>query len=194
MVKKVTKRATEIRCFLGMDLADDAAQVIAARLTPCLTMDGQPVEALRPVPRRNWHLTLAFLGNRPLDWLAALQTQWAPRQTPATLTAQGVQIRCFPDAKGRVLALVLEADPGLLELKRQVDQLLCQQGFSPEIRPWRPHVTLGRFDHSPRHKILPTVDCPVALEFSAIRLFQSLLSEQGAEYRPLWSWPLAITG
>ena len=182
-----------IRCFLGMALSEqDSARVqsVLAGLQSRL-----PDTGLRMVAPRNWHLTLAFLGDQSLAWLesvrvalASTPSSSAPMQGQASIRLNSQHIGGFPDAKGRILALTLQPEPALLMLKANVDRLLQRQGFTPESRAYQPHVTLGRFERGHAARIEP-VACHGSLTFSHLTLFQSVPSAQGSEYRPLWSMP-----
>lgn len=181
-----------VRCFLGMGLADADRVRIQSCLSP---LRGQPwADHVRWVAARNWHLTLAFLGNRSSPWLAAVRADLAalsphPAATESVMTASGLQVGCFPDAKGRIVALELQPDPSLLAIKSRLDSLLLRHGCEPETRSFRPHVTLGRFERG-GHEPLPPHPFTSTLTFSRLTLFQSTPTRQGSEYQALWSLPL----
>lgn len=88
------------------------------------------------------HLTLRFLG--PLsdtDLAAAERTADALNAGPVPVRidrighfARARVLWCGPAAPG----------PGLLELAGRLEQALGHQGFAPETRPFRPHITLAR--------------------------------------------------
>lgn len=181
-----------IRCFLGMGLAE----ADHARIQSCLSrLRGQPwANNVRWVAARNWHLTLAFLGNRSSPWLEAVRADLMalsphPQSTESVITASGLRAGCFPDARGRIVALELQPDLPLLTLKARLDRLLQRHGCEPETRSYRPHITLGRFD-SGVHEPLQPIPFTAALTFSRLTLFQSTPTPQGSEYLALWSLPL----
>lgn len=181
-----------IRCFLGMGLLD----ADRARIQSCLLpLRGQPwANSVRWVAAHNWHLTLMFLGNRSSPWLAAVRADLAALSLPSAatesvMTASGLQVGCFPDAKGRIVALELQPDPSLLAIKSRLDSLLQRHGCEPETRSFRPHVTLGRFERGGHEPVLP-VSFTSTLTFSRLTLFQSTPTRQGSEYQALWSLPL----
>lgn len=158
-------------------------------------MRGQPwADHVRWVAARNWHLTLTFLGNRSIPWLEAVRADLAalslpPVATESVITASGLQVGCFPDAKARIVALELQPDPPLLAMKARLDSLLKRHGCEPETRSFRPHVTLGRFERGGHESLLP-VPFTSTLTFSLLTLFQSTPTRQGSEYQALWSLPL----
>ena len=62
-------------------------------------------------------------------------------------------------------------------------------GFDPDARPFRAHVTLGRFRERARRPHLPEVDLGAAL-LDRLVLFRSELKPSGAVYTPLASFVL----
>lgn len=181
-----------IRCFLGMELTTADRASIEASLG---YWRGQPwAPPVRWVAARNWHVTLVFLGNRTMAWLKALHVDLAEpfRQTQAggsVIRASGLRIGCFPDVRGRIVALEWQPDPALLLLKAQLDALLQRHGVEPETRTFRPHITLGRFERR-QHEPVMAVPFTATLTFSRLTLFQSTPTPQGSDYQPVWSLPL----
>lgn len=86
------------------------------------------------------HLTLHFLGSQPRELLPALADALAVPFTPFDLDLGS------PDV-WRHGSAVLEprtAPEALLALHATLGQALQSVGITPEERPFRPHVTLGR--------------------------------------------------
>lgn len=182
----------EVRCFLGLGIeAADASAIQALLLSQA---KHYAVPNLRWVAPHNWHLTLAFLGNQPDTWRAALEegcrhfVNSSGCDQPLTLHACGMG--GFPDAGGRILALLLSDDPALQSLKSGVDDVLRHNGFAPEARLFKPHITLARFQ-SGKARPLPSQTCDLPLTFTHLTLFQSQPGSDGSEYSPLWAIPLS---
>ena len=157
-------------------------------------------QALRPARAdvawakpENLHLTLKFLGETSSERVAALSlacVEAAKACPPFTLTTNGSGF--FPDERRpRVVWVGLSGAVAALEaLQQQVEACLSVQGCSPEIKPFRPHLTLGRCK-SPNNiaqlaKHLQSYPLP-ALSFtvSELVLMQSQLNPAGAIYTPL---------
>jgi 2'-5' RNA ligase len=108
------------------------------------------------IPRMQWtpldriHLTLRFLGEQPADTqdkiAAALD---AVRVKSFFLEVEG--IGGFPDrGDWRVLWVgVGRSHPLLHQLRQQVDDALLAAGIHFELRPFVPHLTLGRCAEAP---------------------------------------------
>ncbi len=90
-----------------------------------------------------WHLTLRFLGERPESELPALHGALGQvRRPPFPLELRG--LGAFPP-RGRPRTLwVGVADPRPAELLAlAIEDQLAALGFTPEARPFTPHITLA---------------------------------------------------
>jgi 2'-5' RNA ligase len=144
-------------------------------------------ELWRPIAPEAIHLTLAFLGSRPEEDVAAIDDvlRAAAGPAPRLALAGGVLL---PPRRARVLCAAVEDPDGTLtELQAQVSDGLAAAGvYRPEKRPFRAHATVARI--RPRARAPRTVsDAPERLEFhgEALTLFVSRLHPHGARYEPL---------
>ncbi len=133
----------------------------------------------RPVRREQLHITLAFLGHRPLSELDAILEALrdaAAGAKPITLVPEryretrSVGMLVLKDAAGTALRLARDLF-GRLERARVYER---------EQRLWLPHVTVVRFRERPR--LQPPL--PELGEFapSDAAAYLSQLGPQGAEY------------
>ena len=182
-----------VRCFVGIAL--DAATVAPVQQA-LSTLQAEPwAKHVRWVETRNWHLTLAFLGEQSSPWLDLLHTQLLQSMRtfkPSSAPVPGVQSRWisgFPDASSRIVALEFHRSPMLLELKSVLDAVLLHLQFSPETRDFRAHVTLGRVKREQQVHFDPVL-CDVTVPLQQLVLFQSIQTAHGSEYDVLWSVPL----
>jgi RNA 2',3'-cyclic 3'-phosphodiesterase len=184
-----------MRAFVAIDLADDVRAALArqqARLKAACTHN-RDVRWTRP---EGLHLTLKFLGaiesERAASVIAALQKL-------GPFDAFNVEVKgfgYFPDARRpRVLWVGLEAPAALSELAARVEMALENLGFARENRPFKPHLTLARFDrpHVPP-ALTAAIDDSTAgsfgcFEVSEFFLFESRLRPGGAEYFKLARFP-----
>lgn len=151
-------------------------------------------EALRAVPGARIvsapriHVTLAFLGDQPLDLVAPLED--ALRAHLATLAPEPVrasEVTGFPTVR-RARVAVVALEPGALRaVHAATAAALRQVGLVPEVRPFRPHLTIARF-RSPA--TLPDVPIEaLAWTADAAILVRSRLGA-GARYEALATIPL----
>jgi 2'-5' RNA ligase len=146
-------------------------------------------EELRRVPAASLHVTLCFLGHRPaaeVDAIGAAVASVAAPVADLRLAAPA----WLPPRRPRVLAADLD-DPGgaSVALQAALSADLAALGvYTPERRPFRPHVTVARVRQGRRARAgplgpLPGAGAPFAA--AALTLFRSRLSPRGASYEPL---------
>lgn len=103
-------------------------------------------EELRWLEPEDLHLTITYLGD--LAECRAATVVDAVRSIAVTATPPPVEVRglgCFPDlASPRVLWAGVSRGAELEQLKRRIDRALAAEGFEPDRRSYRPHVTLAR--------------------------------------------------
>ncbi len=142
------------------------------------------------------HVTLCFLGSRPLDELAAIGDALASCTGPVGELSLGAPL-WLPPRRPRTLAVEVHDDPngGLHALQAQLTGALAIAcGFREERRRFRPHVTVARMRDRPerhgherrveRERALPATPA-VAFAATEVVLYRSWLSPDGASYEPL---------
>lgn len=183
----------QIRSFIGVP--PDAAFI--SQLQPLLDdLQTRPwAQKMRWLEPRNWHLTLAFLGNQPADLLQSLHASM--QQAVGELTAFSLNSQCisgFPDARSPVIAIEFHQAAELHRLKAALDDALRRHGIVPDPRPLRPHLTLGRWpgdrSASALQPHLQPQSVALSLVVDNIRLYQSLPTTTGPDYQPLWQLDL----
>jgi 2'-5' RNA ligase len=179
-----------MRLFVALDLPADVRGRLAA------WRDGLVAgrEDLRPVAEHALHVTLAFLGYRAekeavaiAEAMRSAATGEAPRLIPG-------EVRPIPPRRPRLFALDLEdPDSSCGRLQQAVsDALEAGRFYTPEKRPFWPHVTLARVKRNQRAEPLPA-DPPPLEPFRAgqVTLYRSTLRPQGAQYDALAQAELA---
>ncbi len=180
----------QIRAFFAIELGADARRVAAA-VAQRLQQDpgGDGVRWVRP---EALHVTLRFLGE--IEASAAAPLARRASEELATLRPFALQLgpaELFPSPRRpRVVALGLEPTAPLLELAAALERAVVAEGFPPEERPFRAHLTLGRV----KERSFPSVAAlalPAAeLAVEQAVLFRSELSSAGSLYLPLERVPL----
>lgn len=154
---------------------------------------GAPVRVLEP---ELLHLTLCFLGDRPVGEIEAIGAQVLAAAEPVGELSVGAPL-WLPPRRPRVLAVELHDDRGALsELHRRLVASIrevCELedtrgGRGRRHRRFRPHVTVARMRSgaAPRERTLAPTP---SLSFvpRALVLYRSWLSEDGASYEALTS-------
>ena len=188
-----------MRAFLGIGLPAGVREKIA---TATAQVGGSRAPVAWTAPA-NLHITLEFLGEISPERVASVERSMravASGTRPFSLEAEGGG--AFPGTRNPRILWVGFLEP--LELVRQLQQnmgnALSEAGFSPEDRPYHPHITVGRargalppawgerFVHALSGKGFGVV--PV----SSFTLFESRLGPGGAVYTPLCDFRLDGSG
>jgi RNA 2',3'-cyclic 3'-phosphodiesterase len=167
------------RLFLAIWPGDAASASLAQ-----LAQDVALVAQGKPVERAKIHLTLVFLGEvaRERQEAIAQVARSSARRKRFTLVLD--RVGSFRRSRVAWAGASVEP-PGLMDLQSRLEGGLRAAGFTPEERPYRPHVTLAR----KVAQALPMAAIePVHIACEAIAL---VLSESGTgRYATLESWAL----
>jgi 2'-5' RNA ligase len=144
---------------------------------------------LRLVAPASLHVTLAFIGARPVEELPAIADAVSSAGSglpPARLRVVGV--KPVPPRRPRLFALDLaDPDGAAAALQAAVSEVLASGGYyKPERRPFWPHVTIARVRRG-AGRVEPLSFAPPAVELTArhVTLYRSHLSPRGARYEAL---------
>ncbi len=168
-----------MRAFLALPLPPGLCELLAAR--------ARAVPGLRAQAPGTIHLTLRFLGEiEETERVAEAVRPAAKACRPFDLELVGLGAFPHPGA-ARVLWAGVGGGAGeATALAAAVESALAPLGFPRETRPFRPHVTLGRFS-SPRRLPAPLLDLPPALgtaRADRLILYRSTLTPRGALHQP----------
>lgn len=185
---------TRFRLFLASPVDDG----LATPLLESLMASQDDLPPLKPTPRENLHLTLAFLGDHSS---ASVTENLIPRindalsqATPGRIHFR--QVAGFPSTKEpRYLALEGYGSPSALALREQLMQALADL-LPPRGKGdgnWRPHVTLARLREASPGGIEGT-PWQVDLPLRRIVLYRSQRGLHGSLYTALHQWDLTESG
>ncbi len=171
-----------MRAFIALELPEMFVDEVAGMARAL----GGVVEG-RFVPRENYHITIAFLGD--VDDATARQAmnvldEACAGAVPVRLVADG--LGKFGRASDATLWLGIVEDAGLMELAAAVRESLAARGISFDPKPFKPHITLARRARIPKTS-LPSVPFPESAFAMRATLFKSALDKQGAVYKPLYT-------
>jgi 2'-5' RNA ligase len=154
---------------------------------------------LRLLDADSLHLTLCFLGSRPVAEIEALSAALADRAEPAVELSLGAPLWLPPRRPHALAVEVVDRTGELARLQESVSGALAGvSAWTPERRRFRPHITLarvrggGRSRSSARPREQPLPATP-RLDFTAeaIVLYRSWLASDGATYEALAECALA---
>jgi 2'-5' RNA ligase len=169
-----------VRLFCALRLPEEALDVLSE-------WQAAHFRESRAVPREHLHLTLAFLGHRPVGELESIGE--ALRR--AAETAEPIRLLSERYRETRSVGMLVLKDLAgtATRLAEDLFGRLEQLGaYEREARPWLPHVTVLRFRRPPRLKP-PVPDLGEVMPSDAA-VFLSRLRPSGAEYVVVESFAL----
>lgn len=132
------------------------------------------------VDRRNWHITLAWVGDFPADRVPLLLQRAAEIEfEPFRLTFDRLDFWARPRIASLTAATVPEE---LHDLVTALENLLQDEGVVTERRTYRPHITVSRNARTFETERLAQ---RISIEWSSFELVESVPGRGGAFYRPL---------
>jgi len=132
------------------------------------------------IDRRNWHITLVYIGAFAEENIAGLQDA-AGEIGPFDFRLRFDRITFWQRPK--VASLNPRNVPTELEqLVTSLEQILMPFGFEPNERTYRPHITVAR---RARTFIEVPLARPIDLEWSSFQLVESVSTTRGVQYHPL---------
>ena len=169
------------RIFVGLELPPESKAVLL-ELNPHLS-------GLRWLPEEQIHLTLSFLGDVDAsahDTLARSLSQ--VRVPPFFLPLQGVGSFIVRGRPSVVWVGVGKGHPHLFALHRHIQDAVLHVGCEPDLKPFHPHVTVGRAKGISRQALQPFLRMNRETEFDLFKvsefvLFSSVLASDGATHQ-----------
>ena len=183
---------TSARLFVAVDLPALARERLAAWAKSAVSgVFAGRTSMPRLIAPESMHLTLCFLGNRPLSEIAPLADAVSTCARPVDELSLGAPL-WLPPRRPRALAVEVRDEGGTLRaLKHDVLGALAtvsEADLASERRRFRPHVTVARLRERTRpreRRLTPTPALSFAPE--ALALYRSFLARDGASYEALAS-------
>ncbi|MES2733195.1 MAG: RNA 2',3'-cyclic phosphodiesterase [Bacteroidota bacterium] len=186
------------RLFLAIPLPQPLQETLTEALAHFQsTLSDKQQEAIRFIPAENWHITIYFFGDVPVNQIEWLQKRIEEivQATPAFVLIPDQLLLSPPEKEvKKMLWLSFQVLPALTELSWQVyrnteEGLHFHETTLAQPRPVLiPHVTVARFKHiSPEILPLPVVPSLIfnPLLVQRCELWRSALGEHGALYNPI---------
>jgi 2'-5' RNA ligase len=167
------------RLFLALRLPDDVLEALESWQ--------ERLDAARRVPRENLHVTLAFLGHRPVSELPAIRE--ALRGAAAGARPPTLAVERYRETRSVGMLVFGDEDDHAGALARDLHGRLERLAvYEPEARRWLPHVTVLRFRERPRLRPeLPSIAPFVPSDAAA---YISRPSRSGVRYEVVDAFPL----
>jgi 2'-5' RNA ligase len=165
------------RLFIALELPESCRETLVA-LNP-------HVKGLRWLPPEQLHVTMSFIGHVNSIQEEPLREALADVRVPQFfLPIQGVGT--FGGARPTLVWAGLgKAHPHLFALHKHLQDAVLHAGLEPDLKPFHPHITLGRANGVSGATLLPFLRRNAEAEFGLWRvtgfaMFSSVLSSEGA--------------
>jgi 2'-5' RNA ligase len=177
-----------LRLFFALQPAPEQNAALTELIAPLVVrLKGQEV------PAENLHATLCFVGAVAEEKLPLLKSIAAGiRSRSATLRFDALEY--WP--KPRVICATAREDSASEPARNLAERLAAatvESGFTPDIKPFRAHLTLARKIHGGRAKECKwprALASPVQVHCDRFVLMRSDRGEAGSVYSVVHSWPL----
>jgi len=186
----------QVRSFIAIELPDEVKAGLT-QLEARLKLRGQTW--VKWVDPNSIHLTLQFLGSITVDKISQITRAMEEATegiSPFHLEVKGLGV--FPNLR-RVQVVWVgiggEVDK-LGQLQKRIESNLAPLGFTPESRPFTPHLTIARLRNQAsldeRQKFGQVIantkfETSYAIEVDAVSLMRSQLTREGAIYSQISS-------
>lgn len=190
-----------MRLFVAVDL-DENLRRAAGRAARTLRERLERAESygVSWVHADNLHLTLRFLGEVEQDVAARLEAVVAEPFAEAPFDVELAGAGTFPPVGSvRVVWLgIVAGSDALGRLHDEVEARLAPFAFEREDRPYRAHLTIGRFRAPAPGRVREVIASAGVgglgrCTIRRVTLYRSQLSPKGALYTPLVRGPLAAS-
>jgi RNA 2',3'-cyclic 3'-phosphodiesterase len=176
-----------MRLFFALRPDADQCVALLAQTAPLLA-----TQDIALVPPTNLHATLCFLGAVPKDRLPALRDAASRVRSPCvSLSFDALEYW----AKPKILCVTApeQGSTSAAMLAKAIADEVVAAGFSPDIKPFRAHLTLARkvkADRAAALELPQSLQPGFVVRCAEFALMESRRGERGSIYSVLNSWPL----
>jgi 2'-5' RNA ligase len=169
------------RLFVGLGLPQSCKAALLA-LNPHLS-------GLRWIPEEQLHLTLSFLGEVEAPSEERLRRALSEvRVPPFLLPLCSVGVFRSGERLSVVWVGVGKGHPHLFALHRRIQDAVLHAGLDADLKPFHPHVTVGRAKGVSLEMLQPFLQGHADSEFgifnvTGFELYSSVLAAEGASHR-----------
>lgn len=189
-----------LRAFIAIELPKHTRDAVirqTAQLRQTLGSD-----LIRWVPSDNMHLTLKFLGEVAASHLSFLKQMIAhAADSHPQFDLQLSGLGAYPTTRNpRVLWIGVQTPNVLIALQKDVEEGAARLGYEQEVKPFAPHLTLGRVRQNAKPADLPKIRAAMdatqlgkidTAQVDSIHLYKSDLNPGGSIYTKIFSAPLS---
>lgn len=173
----------ELRCFIGLEIPVKIKKLLA---TEARNLQNDSAYAdFKWVKKSNYHLTLHFLGEIPLNKVVELKKSL--EDAPIIDSAFDLNVTSivgFPSAESpKFIVAEIQNSQALNELHQAIQEKITALGITADNDTFRPHVSLARLKRG--HKPPATgniLDINSNMTIETYSVFKSTLTPEGSLY------------
>jgi 2'-5' RNA ligase len=176
-----------IRTFFALRLAEPVVRQLSSQADGMCEFD-RNLE-VDWVDSDNYHLTLCFIGETPLDvvdQLESLAKEYLTEETSFQVCLD--RIEYYPiNTRYSLIAALTPENPALLDFQKKVAEVVEKAVIESDPADFKPHVTLGRLPRENQFQVpeqWPELNLTSLAD--SVVLFQSKQGEHGSVYTPLF--------
>ncbi len=181
------------RIFIAVNLPENVKKKLAEY------EEGWPDLPVRWTKKENLHITLVFLGylnDEELLETINIAKDIAPKIKPFSINLNRIIYGPPKKMPPRIVWVEGEKNQELADLQKDLENSLYGGSEKSEMKPYSPHITLGRIKTWEFRKLEPeerpevNKDISLSFEVNSIEVMESQLKRGGPEYTILESCPL----
>jgi 2'-5' RNA ligase len=175
-----------IRAFFAINLPEELQKSMDNVVAQLNTANKLTVQWIKP---QNLHITLQFMKNVELKDISTLSRNVRHElQSIQPFELELSHLELFPEpTHPRLISVALASDVILVDIAKRIGRAIVATNYPLETRPFRAHLTLGRFKETPPDNISLIKALPNSKKFlvKEIIFYQSHRSHEGSYYTPL---------
>lgn len=176
-----------IRLFVAIDIPDNIRMLVQNM--------GGSIPGAKPVPSRQTHLTLKFLGD--IESILQDEIEFAlatVQHEPITIAIRSVG-HFPPRGTPRVIWAGVDPVQHIVKLRNKIEKNLADIGIARDKQKFSPHITLARLKNAPISRVTRFLAENSMLEsppfcVSTFQLYSSKLTPKGAIHTKEATFPL----
>lgn len=175
------------RVFFAIPVSSDEYNLLERAVRPIAEHWG---DQLRWISKRNWHITIRFLGNvtnEAIDYLVSVAEKTSREMN--TFSIKISEIQGFPSLDSQRIAAHIPPCKELERLFQALGVAALNLSLPSESRSYRPHVSLAKFVNQIHPNFDPVLPEKLTLHAQELVLFHSKPTGEGGEYISLKTFP-----
>lgn len=175
----------KIRSFISIEIDENTKKQLAE-----ISKKFHFIKGIKWVEPNNYHITLNFLGEIQKNLVCKISEILDDvSQRYPTFDIELTDFGFFPNQRRpKVFWIGIKNSEIIINIKKDLDELLKKNNIVFDEKPFKPHLTLGRFKEEINTIVIPeNIKFNITFEVKSIHLMQSILLKQGPIYNVIYT-------